>query len=153
MCVGTCCQQASVSHNTVQRETFEGENFREFCGFVVICESFLRKIWDVVLFGAAKVSTSRISHFLPQKFPTIRCVRLERSVQELTVSDMLVEKCHAVGCTHKIGLLKYSMYGTPSFNVVPRLFPCANKNLFFVLQATESWAGPGNETTSFQFRV
>ena len=30
--------------NTVQRETFEGENLREFCGLKPICESFLREI-------------------------------------------------------------------------------------------------------------
>ena len=32
--------------NSVQRETFEGENFRKFWGFVAICESFhLLEIW------------------------------------------------------------------------------------------------------------
>ena len=29
---------------TVERETFKGENFREFCSFVAIRESFLREI-------------------------------------------------------------------------------------------------------------
>ena len=30
---------------TVERETFEGETFREFCGFGAIRKSFLREIW------------------------------------------------------------------------------------------------------------
>ena len=46
---------------TVQRETFEGENFRKFRGFVAIRESFFREIWGVAFFGTAKTSN-------PQKF-------------------------------------------------------------------------------------
>ena len=45
--------------HTVQRETFEGENFRKFRGFVAIHESFLCDIWDVAFFGAAKASNPR----------------------------------------------------------------------------------------------
>ena len=67
-------------------ETFEGENFREFRGFVAIHESFLREIWGMVSFGAAKASNpwkfslwktyfSPIHEsFLPQKFPAIRYI-------------------------------------------------------------------------------
>ena len=32
-------------YDAVQWKTFEGENFREFEGFVAICKSFLCKIW------------------------------------------------------------------------------------------------------------
>ena len=46
---GTFCLKV-----TVQRKTFEGENFREFHIFVAIRESFLREIWGVASFGAAK---------------------------------------------------------------------------------------------------
>ena len=35
----------ATAHRPVQWETFEGENFCEFRGFVAIRESFLRKIW------------------------------------------------------------------------------------------------------------
>ena len=43
---------------TVQRETFEGENFREFRGFVAICESFLHEFLRHGIFwgGGAKAS-------------------------------------------------------------------------------------------------
>ena len=69
--------------STVPRETFEGENFREFRGFVAICKSFLRKIWGVASFGTAKESNPRKfspwklyfspirESFLSQKFPAI----------------------------------------------------------------------------------
>ena len=69
---------------TVERETFEGENFRKFCGFVAQCKSFLRKIWGVASFGTKKVSSpqkfspqklyfSQIREsFLPRKFPAIQ---------------------------------------------------------------------------------
>ena len=40
-------------------ETFEGENFRKFYGFVTVHKSFLRKIWAVASFGAAKASNPR----------------------------------------------------------------------------------------------
>ena len=33
---------------TIWRETFEGENFREFHGFAAVRESFLYEIWGVV---------------------------------------------------------------------------------------------------------
>ena len=42
--------------NTVQRKTFEGENFHEFHGFVAIRVSFLREIWGVASFGVAKAN-------------------------------------------------------------------------------------------------
>ena len=45
--------------STVPRETFEGENFREFRGFVAICKIFLCKIWGVASFGTAKESNPR----------------------------------------------------------------------------------------------
>ena len=34
-----------VNLHTTQWETFEGENFHNFCGFVAIHESFLYEIW------------------------------------------------------------------------------------------------------------
>ena len=40
-------------------------NFREFRGFVAICESFLHKIWGVASFGMAKASNPR--KFSPRK--------------------------------------------------------------------------------------
>ena len=36
--------------DTTQQETFEGENFREFQGFVAICGRFLHKIWGRGIF-------------------------------------------------------------------------------------------------------
>ena len=69
---------------TVEWETFEGENFREFRGFVAQCKSFLRKIWGVASFGKKKASSSQKffprklyfsqnrKSFLPRKFPAIR---------------------------------------------------------------------------------
>ena len=60
------------------------EKTHKFCGVVAICESFLREIWDVAFFGAAKASNPRrfswrksdfspiCESFLPQKFPAIR---------------------------------------------------------------------------------
>ena len=59
-----------------------GEGFG-FCGFVAICESFLREIWGVAFFGVAQVSNPRKfslrklyfspirEGILPRKFPTI----------------------------------------------------------------------------------
>ena len=46
------------------------ENFREFRVFVAIRESFLRKIWGVASFGAAKASN-------PQKFSPSKVFSLE----------------------------------------------------------------------------
>jgi len=45
------CIMASYSFSpirktsTIYRETFKGENFHEFRGFVAICKSFLLEIW------------------------------------------------------------------------------------------------------------
>ena len=62
----------------------EGENFREFCGFVPIRESFLCKIWgcgilwhgmseqSAKVFSAKSVFSPICKSFLPRKFPTIR---------------------------------------------------------------------------------
>ena len=73
-----------VLHYTVQRETFEGENFSQFRGFVAIRESFLCEIWGRGIFLVAPVSTPRKfslrksylppirESFLPPKFPAIR---------------------------------------------------------------------------------
>ena len=72
------------------RETFEGEKFRKFCGFVAIRKSFLRKIWGVASFRTAKVSNLRKfspqksyfstihESFLPRKFPAIRHVQVNQ---------------------------------------------------------------------------
>ena len=43
-----------------QRETFEGENFREFRGFVAIHESFLRE--NLISAKSRKFSPSKVSH-------------------------------------------------------------------------------------------
>ena len=55
---------------TVERETSEGETFREFRGFGAICESFLREIWGrgVLWRGkseqfARKYSPSKVSRY------------------------------------------------------------------------------------------
>ena len=49
-----------LTHNTnqatVQRKTFEGENFHKVNGFVTVRESFLCEIWGVASFGVAKSS-------------------------------------------------------------------------------------------------
>ena len=52
---------------TVERETSEGETFREFRGFGAIRESFLREIW-----GRGVLWCGKSEHFLPRKFPAIR---------------------------------------------------------------------------------
>ena len=41
---------------TIQRETFEGENFRKFCGFVAIRKSLLCEIWGCGILWHDKVS-------------------------------------------------------------------------------------------------
>ena len=50
---------AKLTSTVFSRKLFKGENFHEFRGFVAIRESFLREIWGVVSFGAAKVSNPR----------------------------------------------------------------------------------------------
>jgi len=71
-------------------ETFEGEKFRKFCGFVAIRKSFLCKIWGVASFGIAKASNLRKfsprksyfstihESFLPRKFPAIQHVQVNQ---------------------------------------------------------------------------
>ena len=45
-------------YNTIQRETFEGENFREFQGFVVI--GFFVESWGCGVFQWAPMSTNEV---------------------------------------------------------------------------------------------
>ena len=48
---------------TVQRETFEGENFREFRGFVAICESFLHEFLRHGIFWGGGKSEQSVKVF------------------------------------------------------------------------------------------
>ena len=42
-------------------ETFEGENFREFHGFVAVCESFLCEIWGRgILWGSTSEQSAKV---------------------------------------------------------------------------------------------
>ena len=53
---------------TVQQKNFEGENFREFHGFVAIHESFLCEIWECgVLFSTKIVFFTNSRKFSPSK--------------------------------------------------------------------------------------
>ena len=57
----TGAQTQTTARHSVANHTFEGENFREFHGFVAIRESFLREIWR-------RGTSARSSSFLPWKF-------------------------------------------------------------------------------------
>jgi len=48
--------ETSEQEDTVQWETFEGENFHEFQGFMAIYKSFIRKIWGCGIVLADQVS-------------------------------------------------------------------------------------------------
>ena len=75
-----CMTSYSAFTGTIQWETFKGENFREFCGFVTIHEISLYKIWgrDILRHGKCEDSTKVFSvkiifckSFLPRKFSAI----------------------------------------------------------------------------------
>ena len=75
-----CMTSYSTFTGTVQQETFEGENFCEFCGFVAIRKFLFIKFGGVISFGTAKVRIPRkvfsakiifCKSFLPRKFYTI----------------------------------------------------------------------------------
>ena len=111
----------SVLH-TIQRETFEGENFCEFRSFVTIRESLLHEIWGRgILWCAARVSNPR--KFSPQKsyfFTNLRkfsplkvsrytvdlcCIFCVVSVQQLVTVcvvsvtiQQLVTACNSLAC-------------------------------------------------------
>ena len=78
--MGTCTCRSNIRYSgKISRE----KTFANFRSFVAIRESFLREIWDMVSFGAAKASnpqkfSTRKSYFLPnhesflpRKFTTI----------------------------------------------------------------------------------
>ena len=90
--VPSCLASVQYTDITIYRETFKGENFHEFRGFVAIFESFLCKIWECDLIDAAQASnlwkfSPRKSYFspirtsfLPRKFPAIWYLSGMRSV-------------------------------------------------------------------------
>ena len=55
----------TCTEDTIQWETFEGENFHKFCSFVAICKSFLHKIWGLGVFWSGK---SEQSAFLQKSY-------------------------------------------------------------------------------------
>ena len=57
------------THVPYTRQLFKGENF---WGFVAICESFLRKIWGVALFGGTSKSFLR-EKFIFHQFVKVFC--------------------------------------------------------------------------------
>ena len=59
---GILCTRKKIPYSG---KLFEGENFREFRGFVAVRTSFLREILGVASFGVAKTSNPR--KFYPQK--------------------------------------------------------------------------------------
>ena len=71
--IQTCGYGLQSAHRIA--ETFEGENFREFCGFMAVCASFLCEIWGRgILWGgtseqSVKVFSMKIIFFTnSQKF-------------------------------------------------------------------------------------
>ena len=60
----------SLETHTVQRETFEGENFCDFQGFVAIHENFSAKFGDVVSFGSTSVQYAKVFFFAKMIFST-----------------------------------------------------------------------------------
>ena len=104
--------------NTIQLETFEGENFCEFCSFLAICGSFLCKIWGWGTFGAVKASNPRNFSLLKVSYYMVPCLKISVCSQKysLLIEPYLAveyNKCYCETCAARRGDLPVKYQGSP----------------------------------------
>ena len=144
------------ARNTVQQETFEGEDLREFRGFVAVRESFLREIWGVASFGTAQASNPE--SFLRENFTSSspskvsRYTVLTHNVRDSDKPRSLARKC--IELQH-LGLWMYRLINNTSHPAVGSLslYLCLLSWLMLYLlrrttKASSSLHRPPGHTTS-----
>ena len=80
------------------------KNFRKFCGFVAIRESFLCEIWDVAFFGVAQASNLwKLSPWKSYFSP----------IRESFLSQVSCYKVHELVCAHVCTHVRACVHVTP----------------------------------------